>query len=352
MNHMPQQTEFNVPVASAHQKPAREWMPILARYREPSLPRSLTEFSLTAVPLALLWLAAWWSLSVSYWLTLAICLPTAGFLVRLFTIQHDCGHGSYFRNKTLNDWVGRSIGVFTLTPYYVWRRAHSRHHGSSGNLDDRGIGAVHTLTVKEYRAKPLFGRLTYRLFRHPVILFGLGPAYVFFLQNRLPIEFMRGGWSYWISAMGTNFGILLFVSAMIYLMGAAPFFMIWLPMMLMAASIGVWLFYVQHQFADTHWARGDDWQLHDAALYGSSHYDLPRPLRWITGNIGIHHVHHLNSRIPSYRLPQILKDHPALGNIRRLTLWRSLASINLHLWCETRQRLVSFSDAKRLALPV
>nr|WP_306249877.1 fatty acid desaturase [Parvularcula sp. IMCC14364] len=328
---------------------ASDWMPVLARYREPGLGRSLFELAVTFIPFVLLWAMAVWSLQVGYWLTLLVALPTAGFLVRLFIIQHDCGHGAYFRQKWLNGWVGRCIGVLTATPYFVWHRAHAQHHAAAGNLDNRGIGAVHTLTVEEYQAKSWSGRLSYRVFRSPLVLFGIGPAYVFLLQNRLPLEFLNGGWRYWVSAMGTNLMMLLVASGVIWLIGWQAFLAVFLPVMLFAASIGVWLFYVQHQFEDTHWSRHEDWQIHHAALHGSSHYDLPQPLQWITGNIGIHHVHHLNARIPFYRLPKVLKDHPALASIKRLTLWQSLKSINLHLWCETRQRLVSFREAKLAA---
>ena len=187
------------------------------------------------------------------------------------------------------------------------------HHATSGNLDRRGIGDIDTLTVREYLARSRWGRLRYRLYRHPLVMFGIGPAYLFLLQHRLPVGLMRGGWRPWLSTMATNLAIAAIVAALIWLVGVRPFLLVHLPIMLLAASIGVWLFYVQHQFEDTVWADGQDWNMHEAALHGSSHYDLPAVLRWFTANIGMHHVHHLCSRIPFYRLPHVLRDHPELA---------------------------------------
>ncbi len=327
---------------------ASDWMQALAQYRRPDHFRSILEIILTGIPFILLWLAAWWALSISYWLTLAISVPAAGFLVRIFMIQHDCGHASFFRRKETNDWVGRVLGTLTLTPYFVWRRSHSVHHSTHGNLEKRGTGDIDTLTVREYQALSPRRRLAYRLYRHPIVMFGIGPAYIFLLQNRWPSGFMRSGWRFWLSAMGTNASIILAVSLMIYLIGAVPFLLVHLPIVVFASSIGVWLFYVQHQFEDTTWAHDEDWQLHDAALYGSSHYDLPVVLRWMTANIGVHHVHHLSSRIPYYRLQEVLRDHPELTEVKRLTLWESFACVRLQLWDEEKRKLISFSKARNL----
>lgn len=327
--------------------PKRNWLLILARYREPDHARSVFELMTTLVLFAALWAIAWLLLSISYILTLAVVVPTAGLLVRLFIIQHDCGHGSFFRVRALNDWVGRAIGVLTITPYDVWRRSHATHHATHGNLDKRGIGDIDTLTAAEFLAMPHWRKVCYRLYRNPVVLFGVGPAFVFLLQNRLPFGFMREGWRPWISAMGTNIAIATVVFAMIWLVGFKPFLLVQAPITLLAASIGVWLFYVQHQFEDTVWSKGESWEFHDAALYGSSHYDLPPVLAWFTGNIGIHHVHHLYSRIPFYRLPQVLRDFPELANLKRLTLIDSFACTRLRLWDEGRQKLVSFRDAMK-----
>jgi omega-6 fatty acid desaturase (delta-12 desaturase) len=322
---------------------------MLGRYREPSQTRSAIELAVTILPLAALWGSAWLAYSFGYWwVSLLTALPAAGFIVRLFMIQHDCGHGSFYPQKQINDWVGRLIGVLTMTPYDFWRRTHAVHHATCGNLDRRGIGDVETLTVREYLALSRWGRLRYRLYRHPVILFGIGPAYLFLLQHRLPVGLMRnGGWTPWISTQATNAAIALIVVALIGLIGVKAFLLIHLPTMLIAASIGVWLFYVQHQFEDTFWHETAGWNFHDAALYGSSHYDLPFILRWFTANIGIHHVHHLSSRIPYYRLPRVLREHAALRDVGRITLMGSLRCVPLTLWDEGQRRLVSFRDVRR-----
>lgn len=302
------------------------------------------ELLITAGPFALLWFAMWATLSFGYWVSLLLALPAAGFLVRLFMIQHDCGHGAFFRNRRANDWVGRVIGVLTLTPYGFWRRTHAIHHASSGNLQRRGIGDIHTLTVREYLARPRWGRLLYRIYRQPIVLFGFGPTFLFVVQQRLPFGLRRGGWLPVISTMGTNAAIALLVALMVWLVGVGPFLLVQVPVTLLASTIGVWLFYVQHQFEETFWAEGADWTLHDAALRGSSHYALPGVLRWFTANIGVHHVHHLCSRIPFYRMGQILRDHPELAKVGRLTLTQSLGCVRLALWDERRGALISFRD--------
>jgi len=325
---------------------SRDWLQTVAKYREPDPLRSVAELALTAIMFFVLWAAAWWSLSISYLLTLAVCVPTGGLLLRLFSIQHDCGHGALFVKKATNDWVGRVIGVFTLTPYDVWRRSHAMHHGTSGDLGKRGMGDIATLTVQEYLALPRWRRFAYRLYRHPVVLFGVGPTYNFLLRNRLPIQFMRAGWRYWVSTMATNAALALTLGLAVYAVGIWPFLLIHIPVVLIATSIGVWLFYVQHQFENTYWEKGDDWSLEDAALKGSSYYELPRVLSWFSANINLHHVHHLNSRIPFYRLPQVLRDYPELLDVSRLTLMQSLHCARLALWDETAGKLISFAKLR------
>jgi acyl-lipid omega-6 desaturase (Delta-12 desaturase) len=323
---------------------ARDWAQVLARYREPDLARSTFELLLTAFCFVVLWFLTWAALGLGYWASLLVAVPAAGFLVRLFMIQHDCGHGSFFRRRAANDWVGRVIGAVTLTPYDVWRSSHAVHHASSGNLERRGIGDITTLTVQEYLALPRWRRLSYRLYRNPIVMFVVGPAYLFILQHRLPIGAPRAGWQDWFSAMATNAAIALIIVTLMWLIGVQPFLLVHLPIALLAASIGVWLFYVQHQFEDTFWADNPCWTKHEAALHGSSHYDLPGVLRWFTANIGVHHVHHLCSRIPYYRLPQVLRNHPELEGIGRLTLLQSLGCVRLVLWDESRRRLISFRE--------
>ena len=337
--------KFNPSMQQSEPRTPRDWVKVLAAYRDPNTLRSSFELAVTVGPFLALWILAWWSLAVSYWLTLAISSFNAAFLLRLFAIQHDCGHGAFFNNRTVSDWLGRVIGVLTLTPYDVWRRSHSIHHSAAGNLGRRGIGDIHTLTVAEYQAMSAFGRWKYRLYRHPVILFGLGPGYLFFLQNRLPLGLMAKA-RYWVSAMCTNAAIIVALGLIIYFGGLMPILLIFLPSTLLAATAGVWLFYVQHQFETTHWDADEDWQLHDAALNGSSHYVLPSPLQWVSANIGIHHVHHLYSRIPFYRLPEVLRDHDELAVGNRMTIRESLVSARLHLWDEKSRRLLSFSQAR------
>ena len=325
----------------------RGWTQILARYRTPSPVRSIVELAITAGPLVLLWFLMWATLDLGYWLCLLLAVPAAGFLVRLFMIQHDCGHGAFFRHRLANDWVGRLIGVLTLTPYDFWRRTHAIHHSTSGNLDRRGTGDIDTLTVHEYLARSRWGRLRYRVYRHPIIMFGIGPAYLFIVQHRLPVGLMRGGWQAWLSTMATNVAIAAVVATVMWLIGVGAFLLVHLPIMLLAGSIGVWLFYVQHQFEDTVWAHDRAWNLHEAALHGSSYYDLPHVLRWFTANIGAHHIHHLCSRIPCYRLPLVLRDYPELRGIGQLTLVQSFRCVRLVLWDEREQRLVSFREVRQ-----
>ncbi|WP_081995994.1 fatty acid desaturase [Croceibacterium mercuriale] len=318
----------------------------LATFRKPSNGRASAELVASAVPLVLLWPLMWLSLEIHYALTLLLAVPAAGFLLRLFLIQHDCGHGAFFRGRRANDWVGRAIGVLTLSPYELWRRGHATHHAGTGNLDRRGTGDVDTLTVAEFTQLSFAARLRYRLYRHPAVMFGLGPAWLFFLRYRLPLGHMREGWRPWISAMGTNLAIVILSAGLIFLVGLPAFLLIQLPIVLLAASAGVWLFYVQHQFEHTYWNSGREWAFHEAALHGSSHYALPGILRWFSANIGMHHIHHLCSNIPFYRLSAALKAQPELADINRLTIRQSLRSVRLVLWDESAARLVSFREAR------
>ena len=323
----------------------RRWTEILKPYREPNHVRSTTEIAITFAPLATLWALAWAALHFGYWwLCPLLAVPAAGFLVRLFMIQHDCGHGSFFRHGIANDWVGRVIGVITLTPYDFWRHTHAIHHASSGHLERRGIGDVDTLTVHQYQLLSFWGRLRYRAYRNPFVMFGVGPAYLFILRQRLPVGLLLSGWRPWLSTMATNGAIAAVAAGLIWLIGIWPFLIVELPIILLAGSVGVWLFYVQHQFEMTFWAHEADWTFERAALHGSSHYDLPGILRWFTANIGVHHVHHLCSRIPFYRLPHVLHEYPELRGVSRLTLLQSLQCVRLVLWDESRHRLISFRE--------
>ena len=324
---------------------SRHWIAKLAAYKDPDDIRAVWDILVTFVPFALFWAAMAWLTAHSYYvLSFILAVPTAGLMVRLFIIQHDCGHGAMFTSSFANDWVGRILGILTLTPYDYWRHSHALHHVSSGNLDKRGFGDIDTLTVDEYRALSAGGRLAYRLYRHPIVMFVIGPSYLFILQHRLPIGAMRKGQVPWTSTLSTNLGIAALYAALILLIGWKSFLLVQLPIVMLGASIGVWLFYVQHQFDETHWSRETEWTRENAALHGSSFYDLPQPLMWLTGNIGIHHVHHLSSRIPFHRLPKILKDYPELESVGRLTIWESIRCVKLTLWDENKRKLISFRE--------
>jgi omega-6 fatty acid desaturase (delta-12 desaturase) len=246
----------------------------------------------------------------------------------------------------VNDWVGRAISVFTFTPYDDWRRSHAAHHASSGNLDRRGIGDIATLTVSEYLALTRRRRMAYRFYRHPLVMFALGPAYLFLVRYRFPARDALSDWRSWLSPMATNAAIAVLAATLIWLVGVKSFVLVQVPIILLAASAGVWLFYVQHQFEETFWAKSSTWTLHDGALYGSSHYDLPLVLRWFTANIGIHHVHHLCSRIPYYRLSAVLRDHSELIDAGRITFKESLGCFRFVLWHEKQERMVSFRQLR------
>ena len=315
----------------------------LSRYREARLRRALCELSITAVLFLGFWLVAFVGVAYTHWLFAFLSAPAGVFLARLFLIQHDCGHGSFFPSRTWNDFVGRTIGIVTWTPYAYWRRLHALHHASSGNLDMRGKGDIDTLTVCEYLSKPLWRRLQYRLYRNPIVLFGLGPAYLFILKHRVPIELIRDTKDGWTSVMTTNAAIICLIIVPSIVVSPVAFAAVHLPATLCAATIGMWLFYVQHQFKDTRWDRHDEWNFRQHAIKGSSFYDLPDSLRWLTANVGIHHIHHLDSRIPSYRLYECLNDIPDLQKVNRLTIRHSLKCVSLALWDVSKQELVSFS---------
>ena len=339
--------QSEAPRQTPQTRSAKDWISILSRYRTPDATRSALELAITLVPFLSLWALAWAAMSISPVLSVAIALVNAGFLLRLFTIQHDCGHGAFFASRATSDWIGRILGVLTLTPYAVWRRTHAAHHGASGNLDQRGMGDVHTLTVAEYRRISPLLQFLYRVYRHPLVLFGLGPAYLFYIQNRLPLG-LTDQPRYWISAMGTTLAIVAMLAGIYALGGLAPILLIFVPTTLLAATAGVWLFYVQHQFEATHWEVEADWDMHDAALHGSSHYVLPPVLQWMSANIGIHHVHHLQSRIPFYRLPKVLSDHAELFEANRMTIRESFETAGLQLWDEDGKRLLSFAQLRAI----
>jgi omega-6 fatty acid desaturase (delta-12 desaturase) len=321
---------------------AREWGRIAAAYAAPDPRRSVLQLINTAVPMVAIWLAMAFTVEGAYWVTLLLSVPAAALLVRLFMIQHDCGHRSFFRSARLNELVGHAIGVLTLTPHAYWRRAHNIHHATSGNLDKRGIGDVSVLTVREYLALPRLKRLAYRIYRHPMTLLGIGPVYLFVLKFRLPLDLIRYR-GVFASVMLTNLAIAAIGVGLGLWLGFVEALMLQAPIILLSSAAGVWLFYVQHQFEDASWRRNETWSFHIAAVEGSSYYDLPQPLRWLTADIGIHHAHHLCSRIPNYRLSECLAALPELPGVTRLTLRDSVKCLRLALFDEDKGCMVRFA---------
>ncbi len=319
-------------------------MKTLAKYRQPRLGRSAFELFVTLVPFAIFWAAACFSLANGFWPGLIAILPASAFLLRLFMIQHDCGHGSFFSRRGLDDWTGRLLGVLTLTPYDYWRRAHAAHHATAGNLDERGVGDITTLTIAEYCALSPIKRLGYRLYRHPLVMFGIGPAWLFLFKQRLPFGMMNSGALPWISTMTTNIAIVTLAALMIWAVGLGAFLLIHLPVVLLAGAAGVWLFYVQHQFEETHWSAGENWRFPERRCMA------PRITifrRCCGGSPAISAsitciIFPAEFRIPSAR--SAARSSATCG-IGRITLWDSFKCVRLVLWDDRRRRLVSFHDA-------
>lgn len=334
------------PDAEAAALDAKRWARVLAPYGKADPRRSVSELLVTFLPFVLLWAGLLLCVQRGLWAGLVLAVPAAGFMMRLFMIQHDCGHGSFFRRRRTNDAVGRVLGVLTLTPYDYWRRTHALHHATTGHLDRRGTGDIPLLTVAEYRALSLPRRAAYRLSRHPAVLLGLGPFVLFFLKYRLPLGLMRRGRGPWVSTMATNAAIAALVVGGGMAVGFGTLLWVQLPITLLAGSAGIWLFYVQHQFEGASWERKGEWSFHTASLRGSTHYELPAVLRWMTAHIGIHHVHHLASRIPSYRLGEALADHPELREVGRIGLRESVRCFRLALWDESARRMVAFRELR------
>lgn len=328
---------------------ARTLAEILERYRTPSFGRSLAQLIVSASLFALAWTASLLALKVSVWLTFVLSGVTALFLMRLFMIQHDCGHGSFFRSQRLNDAVGGVIGVLTLVPYRYWRRTHAIHHKTSGNLTNRSFGDIDLRTVKEYQSMSPLRRLRYRAYRHPLVLLGIGPVYQFILKHRLPLDIPRTWRREWTSVLMTNLGLTLLIVIAWSTIGLGNFLLVQIPISVCAGAIGVFLFYVQHQFEDTYWREHPEWEFHAAGMKGSSFLVLPKPLQWLTANIGFHHIHHVNSRIPNYRLPDCHHEQEMARHVTRITLWDGVKCLRLGLWDEDARRLVTFREARAMA---
>jgi omega-6 fatty acid desaturase (delta-12 desaturase) len=324
------------------------WKQVVAKYQKPSVKRSIWQIANSAIPYVLLWYFMYLLKDISVWLAVPCAVLAGGFLVRLFIIFHDCGHGSFFKSRKANDIVGTITGILCFTPYYQWRWEHSLHHATSGDLDRRGTGDIWTLTVQEYLEASRWKRFAYRLARNPFILFIIAPLFLFVIQQRLP--FPKGGLRERYSVYMTNAALILLCSGLWWAFGWKAYLLLQLTVMMVAGSAGVWLFYVQHQFEGVYWERGEQWDYATAALQGSSFYKLPRILQWFSGNIGFHHIHHLSPRIPNYHLERCHKAEPLFQKVKPVTLSTSLKSFAFRLWDEQRNKLVGFRALKSLRI--
>ena len=330
----------------AESNPNTKWREIVTRYQTPSVKRAVWQLVSTLVPFVGAVILMNWSLSVSYWLTLALAIPAAGLTIRTFIIMHDCGHGSFLPSKTWNNIIGWVTGILTTTPYSHWRREHAIHHATSGHLEQRGTGDISTMTVREYLAAGRLQRIWYRIYRNPVILLVIGPAFLF-IKHRWPTRSIAGKKEI-LNVHLTNLALAALVTTLSLLIGFKDFMLIWLPIFLLSGAAGVWLFYVQHQFEDAYWRGGEDWDYATAAVAGSSYFRLPKVLQWFTGNIGFHHVHHLSPKIPNYRLERCHRENPTFQKVVTLTLRESVRTLGLRLWDEESGRMVGFGHLRRL----
>lgn len=318
-----------------------DWREMIGPYQRADVRAAFFQLATTLTLLALAFSASYQALSVSFWLSLLLAPVAGGLLVRTFIIMHDCGHGSFLPWKRANETIGFVTGVLTLTPYDAWRHEHALHHSSAGDLERRGHGDVPTITVAEYRARSRWGRLGYRLFRFPPVLLLLGTLHMIVMQ-RIPPRNMRLA----RSVLATDVAIAAMFGLFIWLVGIEAVLMTFLPAMVMAAAAGVWLFYVQHQFEETYWEEHGEWDYATAAIRGSSYLKLHPVLQWFTGNIGLHHVHHLGPRIPNYRLAACHEKNPLFHQATVVTLKTGFAVMRLALWDEQQKKLVSFKQER------
>lgn len=324
-----------------------------SKYRGGDTVRSILQLSTTLILFAAAIIALYTSVVTGTWLAYALLLiPTAGLLVRLFIVQHDCGHGSYFKKKALNTWLGRAMSILTWTPYSFWRKTHNMHHAASGNLDRRGYGAVETMTVSEFKSLTPKQQKMYRLYRNAYLTLGIGtPFYIIVMQRFVVTEPLMPQFSekydikdYWKSIMATNATLLVVFGTLGSLIGFGTLAITYLPVLFLTAAMGGWLFFIQHQFEETFWEKDENWSYNEAALMSSSYYVMPKILQWFTGNIGLHHVHHLNANIPNYRLQECVDANEDLQTMNRITLRESLKSIPLALWDQDAKKMISFKD--------
>ena len=335
--------------ANERRRPAAPWWrEALAPYVQPSPARALLDIATSVVPYLALSFAMYSALGVSYPLELALAFPAAAFLVRTFILFHDCSHGSFFPSKRANAWLGVALGLLLYSPFLRWRHDHAVHHATSGDLGRRGVGDIKTLTVAEYGALRWRGRAGYRVLRNPLVMFGLGPVVAMMIGPRIVARGARKRMRR--SVISTNVALAALVGMLCWLIGWRQYLLVSVPPALLAGSIGIWLFYVQHQFEHAYWENGSDWEYGDAALRGSSYLKLPKVLQFLTGNIGFHHVHHLNARIPNYNLARAHRENPMLHDVPTLSLWDGLRAVRLKLWDEELNRLVTFAHARN-AIP-
>jgi omega-6 fatty acid desaturase (delta-12 desaturase) len=328
--------------------PREDLIQAVAKYAQPDFRKAVGQIANTFLPYFGLW--ALMILTVVYglpaWTTLLLAVPAAGFLVRIFILFHDCCHGAFFASRTANRILGYITGILTFTAYEDWKRTHVIHHAAAGNLDRRGTGDIWTLTVDEYLTASRLKRLAYRSFRNPLLLFSIIPWTLFLVLQRFPSQGAKKRERN--SVIYTNLAIAAFMLVMGLTLGFQNYLLIQLPILMMAASAGMWLFYVQHQYEDVYWARSQSWDLTSSGLEGSSYYKLPKVLQWIVGNIGLHHIHHVRANIPNYNLQRCYDEVPVLQSVTPLTIRKSLKSLCLNLWDEQKQKLVSFRSVKHL----
>lgn len=334
------------PIASSQQSnPRPKWLEGMTHFENPNLKKALYQLINTIIPyflfigLMILSVQREWPV----WITLLLSVPAGAFLVRIFIFFHDCCHGSYLASRKAMHVLGSVMGLLVFTPFEVWRHSHGIHHSTAGNLDRRGIGDVWTMTLAEYKSSTPLRRFGYRLFRHPIVLFILGPLYTFVIAQRFPPK--KADKREVKNVLLTDLALLCIAAFAWVTIGIKAYLLIQLPVMFIAGMCGIWLFYVQHQFDPTYWARSEEWESMSAAMQGSSYYKLPAVLQWISGNIGLHHIHHLKPRIPNYNLQPCLDAIPELRLPNPLTLRKSFSAIHLNLWDETLKRLISFREA-------
>lgn len=327
---------------SCTEQPANRysWKDIVAKYQKPAPWRAIWQIVNTIIPYAGLWALMYCAVNVSWWLAVPLAILAGAFLVRIFIIFHDCGHGSFFKSTKANDILGYITGVLTFTPYFHWRWEHALHHSTSGDLDRRGTGDVWTLTVQEYLEASRWKRFAYRLARNPVVLFGLAPVYLFLIQHRFPKS--KAPQRERHSVALTNLALVLIAVGLIYVFGWKTYLLLQVIVLMTAGSAGIWLFYVQHQFEGVYWERSENWDYSTAALQGSSFYKLPKIMQWFSGNIGFHHIHHLSPRIPNYHLEKCHEAEPLFQTVKPVTLFTSLKSFTFRLWDEQSQKLVGY----------